>query len=133
LVTELHTQMKLRTLKQGIFFGYKILYVSQQSCLPVRHGVTTSRTVIIANELLTNVGRDTAVGPGIESRWGVRFSAPVQTAPRNHPASNTMGTGSFPGVKRPGCGFNHPHHLQTKLKKEKSYTSTPPLVLRCLL
>jgi len=38
-------------------------------------------------------------GPGIESRWGARFSAPVQTGPGSHPASYTMGTGSFPGVK----------------------------------
>ena len=38
-------------------------------------------------------------GPGIESRWGARFSAPVQTGPGAHPASCTMGTGYFPGVK----------------------------------
>jgi hypothetical protein len=38
-------------------------------------------------------------GPGIESRWGARFSAPVQTGFRAHPAFCTMGTGSFPGVK----------------------------------
>jgi len=38
-------------------------------------------------------------GPGIESRWGARFSAPVQTGPGAHPASCTMGTGSFPAVK----------------------------------
>jgi len=30
-----------------------------------------------------------------------RFSAPVQTGPEAHPASCTMGTGSFPGVS---CG-----------------------------
>ena len=36
-----------------------------------------------------------------ESRWGARFSAPVQTGPEAHPASCTMGTGSFPGVR---CG-----------------------------
>ena len=30
---------------------------------------------------------------------GVRISAPVQTGPGPHPASCTMGTGSFPGVK----------------------------------
>ena len=30
---------------------------------------------------------------------GARFSAPVQTGPGAHPASCTMGTGSFPGVK----------------------------------
>jgi len=34
---------------------------------------------------------------------GARFSAPVQTGPGAHPASCTMGTGSFPGGKeRPG-------------------------------
>jgi len=42
-------------------------------------------------------------GPGIESRWGARFSAPVLTYPGAQPASCTMGTGSFPGGKeRPG-------------------------------
>jgi hypothetical protein len=30
---------------------------------------------------------------------GARISAPVQTGPEAHPASCTMGTGSFPGVK----------------------------------
>ena len=36
----------------------------------------------------------------IESRWGRNFP-PVQTGPATYPASCTMGTGSFPGVK---CG-----------------------------
>jgi len=31
-----------------------------------------------------------------------RFSAPVQTGLGVHPASCTIGTGSFPGLKRPG-------------------------------
>jgi hypothetical protein len=39
---------------------------------------------------------------------GARFSAPVQANPGAHPASYTMGTGSFPGVKRPGRGVDHP-------------------------
>ena len=47
-------------------------------------------------------------GPRIESRRGERFSAPVQTGPGTYPASYTMGTGSFPGVKRPGRGVDHP-------------------------
>ena len=38
-------------------------------------------------------------GPGIESRWGARFYTPVQTGPGAHPASCTMGTRSFLGVK----------------------------------
>jgi hypothetical protein len=50
----------------------------------------------------SSVGIATGYGlddPGIESRWGARFSAPVQTGPGAHPASCTMGTASFPGVK----------------------------------
>ena len=46
--------------------------------------------------------------PGMEYRWRARFSAPVQTGPGVHPASCTMGTGSFPGIKRPGRGADHP-------------------------
>jgi len=50
--------------------------------------------------IATGYGLD---GPGIESRWGARFSAPVQTSPGAHPSSCTMGTGSFPGGKeQPG-------------------------------
>ena len=71
-------------------------------------------------------------GPGIESRWGAKFSAPIQTGPGAHPASYTMGTGSLPGVKRPGRGVDHPPHLAPTLKEEYSYTSAPPLGLRGL-
>ena len=46
--------------------------------------------------IATGYGLD---GPGIESRWGTRFSAPVQTGRGAHPASCTMGTRSFLGVK----------------------------------
>jgi hypothetical protein len=72
-------------------------------------------------------GRDSAVGiaagygldvPGIESRWGASFFAPVQTGPGTHPPSYTKGTGSFPGVKLPGRGVVHPPHLAPRLKKE---------------
>ena len=34
---------------------------------------------------------------------GARFSAPVQNGPGTHPASCTMGTGSFPGDKAAGA------------------------------
>jgi hypothetical protein len=39
---------------------------------------------------------------------GARFFAYVQTSPGAHPASSKMGTGSFPGVKRPWRGADHP-------------------------
>ena len=55
--------------------------------------------------IATRYGLD---GQGIESRWEARFPAPVQTGPGAHPASYTTGTGSFPGVKRPGRGVDHP-------------------------
>jgi hypothetical protein len=63
---------------------------------------------------------------------GARFSKPVQTGPEANPASYTTGTGYFPGVKRLGRGVYHPLHLSPRLKKEYSYTSTPPLGLRGL-
>jgi hypothetical protein len=47
-------------------------------------------------------------GPGIGSRWGARLSAPVQTGHGAHPASYTMGTGSFTGVKDVGRGTDQP-------------------------
>jgi hypothetical protein len=55
--------------------------------------------------IATRYGLD---GPRIESRWGSRFSAPVQTGPGAHPSSYAVDTGSFPGIKRPGRGVNHP-------------------------
>jgi hypothetical protein len=38
-----------------------------------------------------------------------RFSAPVQNGPGAHPASYTIGIGSFPWIKRPGRGVNILH------------------------
>jgi hypothetical protein len=38
--------------------------------------------------------------------------------PGAHPASYTMGTSSFPGVKLPGRGIGHPPYLASKLKEE---------------
>jgi hypothetical protein len=46
------------------------------------------------------------------------FFAHVQTGPEAHPASCTMGTGSFQWVKRPGRGADHPPPSSAKVKKE---------------
>jgi len=71
-----------------------------------------------------NGGRDSSVG--IATGYGagrsgdripvrVRFSAPVQTGPGAHPASCTMGTEFFPGVKN-GWGVTlTPHPLLVPL------------------
>jgi hypothetical protein len=61
-----------------------------------------------------------------------RFSAPVQTGPEAHPASYIIGTGSFPSIKRPGRGADHPPHLAPRLKEEQRYISNPSLGLRGL-
>ena len=55
--------------------------------------------------IATRYGLD---GPGDLIPVGARFSALVQTGPGAHPASYTFGTGSSPGVKRPGRD-DHPH------------------------
>ena len=49
---------------------------------------------------------------------GPRFSAPVQTSSGAHPASYTVGTGSFLEFNQAGCGVDHPPHLTLRLKKE---------------
>ena len=71
------------------------------------------------------MGRDSSVGiatrygldgPGIESRSGEIFHS-VQTGPGAHPASYIMGTGSLPGVKRPGRGVDHPPPSSAEVKE----------------
>jgi hypothetical protein len=53
---------------------------------------------------------------------GARFFAHVQTGPGAHPASCTMGTGSFLEVKRPGRDDS-----SAEVTKGYSYTSIHPL------
>jgi len=71
-------------------------------------------------------------GPGIEFRWGARFSAPFQTGPWAQPTFYTIGTGSFPGVKRPRRGVNHPPASSADVKERVELYSTPHLDLRGL-
>ena len=66
---------------------------------------TFKRYYVFSVGIATRYGLDR---PGIESRWGSRFCAPIQTGSGVNPASYIMGTGSFPGVKRPGRGVDHP-------------------------
>ena len=50
-------------------------------------------------------------GLGIKSRWGARFSAPLQTGPGAHPASCRMGNRPFPGVKSSWGMMLTPHPM----------------------
>ena len=67
------------------------------------------------------MGRDRSVGIatryeldglGIESQWGRDFQHPSRPA-----RGPTMGTGSFPGVKWPGRGVDHPPPSSTEVKE----------------
>jgi hypothetical protein len=49
---------------------------------------------------------------------GARFFAHVQTGPVVHPAYCTMATGSFPEVKWPRRGADHPPTSSTEVKKD---------------
>ena len=77
---------------------------------------------------MSNVGRDSSVGvatrygqdgPGFESLWGTILPATVQTCPNAHSSPYKMGTGSFPGVKRPGRGVNLPPSPSSADVKER--------------
>ena len=73
--------------------------------------------------IATRYGLD---GPGIESRWGARLSAPVQTGPGPHPASYIMSTGFYLGVKRPERGVDHPHPSSAEIEgKVEQYLYSP--------
>jgi hypothetical protein len=60
----------------------------------------------------------TAGRSGDRIPMGQEFFAHVQTGPGAHPASCTVGTGSFPGVKGPGRGADYPPPPSTEVKKE---------------
>jgi hypothetical protein len=57
---------------------------------------------------------------GDQIPMGVRFFAHVQTGPGAHPASCIMGTGSFPGVKRPRRDAEYPPLLTPRLRKSRA-------------
>jgi hypothetical protein len=46
-----------------------------------------------------------------------RFFVRVQNDPEAHPASCTMGTVSFPAVKRPGRDVDHPPPSSSEVKE----------------
>jgi hypothetical protein len=80
----------------AIFLNFKISvsgHYDYSHPAPKKHSNATGKKLrdsVVG--IATRYGLD---GPGIESRWGARFSAPVQTGPGAHPAYYTMGTGSL--------------------------------------
>jgi hypothetical protein len=85
---------------------------------------TVAINTIILSTVAVTYGLD---GPGIESPWGARFSAPVQTVSVAHAASYTMGTGFLPGVKRSGRGVDHSLPFSAEVKERVEVYVYPPL------
>ena len=57
-----------------------------------------------------------------------KFSAPVQTVPREHTTFWTMGLGTLPRTQSGwGMALATHRHIESRLKKEYSHTSTPLL------
>ena len=71
--------------------------------------------------ITTDYGLD---GPGIESRWGEIFRHPDRLW--DHPASCTMGSGSFPGVESGGDVTLTPHSLLVPRSKKQSRAISLP-------
>jgi hypothetical protein len=74
--------------------------------------------------IATGYGLD---GPGIESQWGKDFPHLSRLAPGAHPASCTMGTGSFPGVES-GQGMTlitHPLLVPRSKSRVELYLYSP--------
>jgi hypothetical protein len=64
---------------------------------------------------------------------GARYSATVHTGPGSHPASYTMGTACYLGLKRAGRGVYHPPPSRVEVKKKSraiSLTHPKALVAR---
>jgi hypothetical protein len=63
---------------------------------------------------------------------GAIFSEPVQNGPGAHPAFYAVGIGSFPGVKRPGRGADHPPPSSAEVSVKVELYLYSPSGLRCL-
>ena len=78
---------------------------------PSYAGVTCIKFTISVLSSSAVMGRDSPSyrldGPGIESPWRRKFSAPVQTCPGAHPPFYTTGSAYLPSLKRSGCGVDH--------------------------
>jgi hypothetical protein len=88
-----------------ILYGIKYNYIFHANIYAsVKLHITQAMTMALGWD--SSVGR--AIRSGDQILVGARFSTPVQSGSGAHPASYTMGTRSFPGVKRPGSGGDHP-------------------------
>ena len=95
----------------SVSVGACVSLLSWQETLQLRRHIYITRGPGSSVGIATGYGLD---GPGFESRRGWDFP-PVQIGPGAHPASYTVGTGSFPGVKSSRGVTLTPHPLLVPL------------------
>ena len=110
------------------FWSYRLLHGVFQLCSDLSEYVSASFFRVTKFRSIEQF----ICGPGYSSRYsdslragqsgdripeGAKISAHVKTGPGAHPASCTVGTGSFPGVKRPGRGVDYPTPSSAEVKE----------------
>ena len=94
---------------------WQFLLIDLELCIGLHHINTDLLLKIFKLNTSRWMGRDSSVGiatryglggSGIESSRGRDFPHPSRPALGHTQSPITMGTGSFPGVKRPGCGVD---------------------------
>ena len=91
--------------KTALISVHLLLYI-------ILHYILRSRVSVVGIATTLRAGRS-----GVRLPIGARFSAPVQRDSEAHPDSYTTGTATFPGVKRPGRGVEHPHPSSAEVKE----------------
>jgi hypothetical protein len=95
-----------------IFSKFKCKVLVQELCVESQWVFLKSTNIQSGPDSSLGIGTGYGLdGLGIESRWGARFPTPVHTGPGAHPASCTIGTGSFPGVESSWGVTLTPHSL----------------------
>ena len=97
----------------GIFSSSAAYWSAAISVLCSKNIIRSPAQLLVGTA--TRYGLD---GPGIESRWGAKFSTPIHTSPGVHAAPYKIGTRSFPGVKRLGRDVDHHKPLAPRSKKQ---------------
>ena len=67
----------------------------------------------LGGEPATHHGKESQL---VTKSYTGHISAPDQTCPGSNPASYKTGAGSFPGIKRPGRGVDHPPPSSTEVE-----------------
>ena len=89
---------------------------------------------ILAVSSAGECGQDNSVGiatykgagrSGDRIPMGATFPAPIQTGLGAQPASYTMGNWSFPDVKRPGRGVDHPPPSSAEVRESRAILLLP--------